>query len=52
MPGAVHYELVDHVATITLDNPKARNAFDYEMSQELRRIWKQIGAGSGCAARS
>jgi crotonobetainyl-CoA hydratase len=42
MPGAVHYELSDHIATITLGNQKARNAFDYEMSQELRRLWTEI----------
>jgi enoyl-CoA hydratase/carnithine racemase len=42
MAGAVHYELSNHVATITLDNAKARNAFDYEMTQELRRLWNQI----------
>lgn len=42
MPGSVHYEVSDHIATITLDNPKARNAFDFEMSQELRRLWGQI----------
>ena len=42
MPGAVHYELSDHIATITLDNQKARNAFDYEMTQELRRLWAEI----------
>jgi enoyl-CoA hydratase/carnithine racemase len=42
MPGSVHYESSDHVATITLDNPEARNAFDYEMTQELRRLWNEI----------
>ena len=42
MPGTVHYELQDYVATITLDNPKARNAFDFEMCQELRRMWTEI----------
>ncbi len=44
MPGTVHYDLTDHIATITLDNPKARNAFDYEMTQELRRLWNEIEA--------
>jgi enoyl-CoA hydratase/carnithine racemase len=42
MPGTVHYEKQDGVATLTLDNPKARNAFDYEMTQELRRRWAEI----------
>jgi enoyl-CoA hydratase/carnithine racemase len=40
--GVVHYEKQDGVATLTLDNPKARNAFDYAMTQELRRRWEEI----------
>jgi enoyl-CoA hydratase/carnithine racemase len=42
MPGTVHFEKADGVATLTLDNPKARNAFDYEMTQQLRRHWGEI----------
>ena len=42
MPGQVHFAKKDGVATLTLDNPKARNAFDYEMTQELRRRWAEI----------
>jgi enoyl-CoA hydratase/carnithine racemase len=42
MAGSVHFEKKDGVATLTLDNPKARNAFDYEMTQELRRRWAEI----------
>ncbi|HEU4428572.1 MAG TPA: enoyl-CoA hydratase/isomerase family protein [Myxococcota bacterium] len=42
MSGTVHFEKKDGVATLTLDNPKARNAFDYEMTQELRRRWAEI----------
>jgi enoyl-CoA hydratase/carnithine racemase len=42
MPGAVHFEKHGGVATLTLDNPKARNAFDYEMTQQLRRYWGEI----------
>ncbi len=42
MPGQVHFEKSDGVATLTLDHPKARNAFDYEMTQELRRRWAEI----------
>ncbi len=42
MAGEVHYEVADHIGTITLDNPKARNAFDYEMTQALRRLWGEI----------
>jgi len=44
MPGSVHYETADRVATITLDNPGALNAFDREMCQELRRIWNDVEA--------
>ena len=44
MPGSVHYAVTDRIATITLDNPKARNAFDYEMSLELKRLWGEIEA--------
>jgi enoyl-CoA hydratase/carnithine racemase len=40
--GQVHFEKQDRVATLTLDNPKARNAFDFEMTQELRRRWTEI----------
>ena len=42
MPGVVHFEKAGGVATLTLDNPKARNAFDYEMTQQLRRHWGEI----------
>jgi enoyl-CoA hydratase/carnithine racemase len=42
MPGTVHFERAEGVATLTLDNPKARNAFDYEMTQQLRRHWGEI----------
>ena len=42
MAGQVHYEVRDHVATVTLDNQKARNAFDYEMCMELKRLWGVI----------
>jgi len=42
LPGSVQFEVSDHIATITLDNPKARNAFDYEMCVELKRIWAEV----------
>ena len=42
--GQVHFEKRDGVATLTLDHPEARNAFDYEMTQELRRRWAEISA--------
>jgi len=40
--GTVHFEKAGGVATLTLDNPKARNAFDYEMTQQLRSHWSEI----------
>ena len=42
MPGQVHYEATDRVATITLDNPSALNAFDNAMCVELKRIWAEV----------
>jgi enoyl-CoA hydratase/carnithine racemase len=44
MPGKVHYETAERIATITLDNPTALNAFDHEMCLELRRIWADVEA--------
>ncbi len=42
MAGSIQYEVSDHIATITLDNQKARNAFDYDMCMELKRLWGVI----------
>jgi len=44
MPGKVHYETAERVATITLDNPGALNAFDHGMCVELKRIWADVEA--------
>ena len=44
MPGKVHYETAERIATITLDNPAALNAFDHAMCRELRRIWADVEA--------
>jgi len=44
MPGKVHYESARRVATITLDNPAALNAFDHAMCLELERIWADVEA--------
>lgn len=49
MPGKVHYELTDRIATITLDNPTALNAFDHEMCIELKRIWADVEANRDIA---
>lgn len=32
----------DHVATITLNRPKAMNAFDWEMCLEFKRVWQEM----------
>jgi len=40
--GQVLYEKADGVATLTLDNPQARNAFDEGMAAELKRLWGEI----------
>jgi len=44
MPGTVRYETADRIATITLDNPAALNAFDHGMCLELKRIWADVEA--------
>jgi E-phenylitaconyl-CoA hydratase len=44
MPGQVHYETAERIATITLDNPAALNAFDHGMCRELKRIWADVEA--------
>jgi enoyl-CoA hydratase/carnithine racemase len=44
MPGKVHYETAERIATITLDNPSALNAFDHEMCLALQRIWADVEA--------
>lgn len=42
MPGTVHYEAAERVATITLDNPNALNAFDHAMCKALKKIWTEV----------
>ena len=49
MPGKVHYETAERIATITLDNPAALNAFDHEMCLELKRIWADVEANPDVA---
>jgi len=49
MPGTVHYATAERVATITLDNPGALNAFDHGMCVELKRIWADVEANPDVA---
>lgn len=49
MPGQVHYETAERIATITLDNPTALNAFDHAMCVELKRIWADVEANPDVA---
>ena len=49
MPGKVHYETAERIATITLDNPSALNAFDHGMCVELKRIWADVEANPDVA---
>lgn len=44
MPGSVHYETAERIATITLENSAALNAFDHGMCRELARIWADVEA--------
>jgi enoyl-CoA hydratase len=40
----VHYEVGDdHIVTITIDRPEARNAMDMEHFAQLRRAWDRFG---------
>jgi enoyl-CoA hydratase/carnithine racemase len=36
------YELVDHVATVTLNRPEAMNAFNQTMCDEFERLWARV----------
>lgn len=38
----VHYEVSDHIATITLDRPEARNAINGELRRDLNAAWDQF----------
>ena len=49
MPGKVHYETAERIATITLDNPGALNAFDHEMCLALQTIWADVEANPDVA---
>lgn len=40
--SGVRYEVVDHVATVTLDRPESLNAVDLAIEAELQRVWSDI----------
>jgi enoyl-CoA hydratase/carnithine racemase len=40
----VTYELVDHVATVTLDRPAAMNSFNQAMCDEFALVWDRVKA--------
>lgn len=44
MSDKVRFEKSERVATITLDNPSARNAFDFDMAMELKQLWAEVKA--------
>ncbi len=39
---SVHYEVLDHVARITIDRPDVLNAIDLDTEAELQRIWSDL----------
>ncbi|QNK66245.1 enoyl-CoA hydratase-related protein [Variovorax sp. PAMC26660] len=39
---SVLYEVIDHVATVTIDRPEVLNAVDLPTEAELQRIWTDI----------
>ena len=38
----VHYEIVEHVAQVTIDRPELLNAVDQATEDEMQRIWREI----------
>mgnify|MGYP006175932827 FL=1 len=38
----VHYEIVEHVAQVTIDRPELLNAVDQATEDEMQRIWCEI----------
>src|SRR3954449_10433415 len=39
---AIHYEVDDHVATITIDRPETRNALDMYHFRDLAAAWRRF----------
>ena len=44
---SVRLEVVDHVATVTIDRPAVMNAIDLAAEAELQRIWSALEADDG-----
>ncbi|MET0143200.1 MAG: enoyl-CoA hydratase/isomerase family protein [Ilumatobacteraceae bacterium] len=40
----VTYEVADHIATVTLDRPEVRNAFNPTMCDEFADVWQRVKA--------
>ena len=38
----VHYEIVEHVAQVTINRPELLNAVDQATEDEMQRIWREI----------
>jgi crotonobetainyl-CoA hydratase len=38
----VHYEVIDHVARVTIDRPEVLNAVDQAAETEMQRIWTEV----------
>lgn len=41
-PKTIRYELLDHVATVTLDRPTAMNSFNQEMLDDFADLWRTV----------
>src|SRR4051812_44594547 len=44
---AIHYEVDDHVATITIDRPETRNALDMYHFRDLAAAWRNVKKDDG-----
>jgi len=44
----VHVDLVDHILTITMDRPEARNALNYQMMAELAAAFERLDDDLDC----
>lgn len=40
--GALHFDVADHVATVTINRPERRNAFDNEVLFKMAAAWDRI----------